>query len=682
MRQRSLTSFSLASSMWFRLSPIVALSFLFACSSDPGGSQPDGGITAPDAATETPPDIEINSIGPSNIGFFSSVAFHPSRAGEVWASGDDSSGLYKSNDGGDTWALVDGLPLDQATYSLCFDASRPDRIYAPNHFGRGFLYSGDSGASWQLSQQGLPDAPGEPRRIEAAAVVPGSGAIYVATPSGLYVSTTGGSSFALVSHPALATASGFKALAADSEHLVAGSENGRVYSSADGGSNWTELTSEDGGLAVSDLALTSRSVYTGFSLGVIARYDFAGGADVLNDPNSSDIWSGLWTRLEVVEGESIEQDTLWVGFVTNIGVRPITNIYRSSDGGTTLTPRGSGLDGASIFSIALNPTDSDHLVVGTVGEGLFVSRDGGASWTRGSGDLRASAILSFSEDPNDEMHLVASSTESLNGTHGVYETTNGGTAWNLVDFQTDARAVEITPDGSLLLAHWNAGGVARRTPAGSWQETLAGQSVEEFEYDRADRIWAIGSGLHMSDDDGGSWDERIEGTFFAMAQHPANVDELVVCGTGFLASTDAFVTPGTEIGPQANDLITSCAFADASTLLAGTSTGDLFVSANYDPSGEGMTWNQLNSPVEVATIRSIVTDAGEEGAWYISAVAPDVNFTDDSTSGILRSRDGGDSWQWLELYPSTLVWQLHSSAHSRRIYAAFWGGAGVLTIDD
>ena len=148
MRQRSLTSFSLASSMWFRLSPIVALSFLFACSSDPGGSQPDGGITAPDAATETPPDIEINSIGPSNIGFFSSVAFHPSRAGEVWASGDDSSGLYKSNDGGDTWALVDGLPLDQATYSLCFDASRPDRIYAPNHFGRGFLYSGDSGASW------------------------------------------------------------------------------------------------------------------------------------------------------------------------------------------------------------------------------------------------------------------------------------------------------------------------------------------------------------------------------------------------------------------------------------------------------------------------------------------------------------------------------------------------------
>jgi hypothetical protein len=106
------------------------------------------------------------------------------------------------------------------------------------------------------------------------------------------------------------------------------------------------------------------------------------------------------------------------------------------------------------------------------------------------------------------------------------------------------------------------------------------------------------------------------------------------------------------------------------------------VSANYDPSGEGMTWTQLSNPVEVATIRSIVTDAGEEGAWYISAVAPDVNFTDDSTSGILRSRDRGESWQWLELYPSTLVWQLHSSAHSRRIYAAFWGGAGVLTIDD
>ena len=50
-----------------------------------------------------------------------------------------------------------------------------------------------------------------------------------------------------------------------------GSENGRVYSSADGGASWTELTSGDGGLGVSDLAITSRSVYTGFSLGVIAR---------------------------------------------------------------------------------------------------------------------------------------------------------------------------------------------------------------------------------------------------------------------------------------------------------------------------------------------------------------------------------------------------------------------------
>jgi hypothetical protein len=280
------------------------------------------------------------------------------------------------------------------------------------------------------------------------------------------------------------------------------------------------------------------------------------------------------------------------------------------------------------------------------------------------------------------MHLVASSTESLNGTHGVYETSNGGSTWSLVDFQTDARVVEITSDGSLLLARFNQGGVARRGPAGLWQETLAGESIEELEYDRANRIWAIGSGLHMSDDNGDSWDERISGTFLAMAQHPTNDDELIVCGNELLTSTDAFATQGTEIGPLVNGLITSCAFADASTLLVGTSWGDLFVSANYVPSGEGMIWTQLSSPVEVATIRSILTDAGEEGAWYISAVAPDVNFTDDSTSGILRSRDRGETWQWLELYPSTLAWQLHPSAHSRRIYAPFWGGAGILAIDD
>jgi hypothetical protein len=82
------------------------------------------------------------------------------------------------------------------------------------------------------------------------------------------------------------------------------------------------------------------------------------------------------------------------------------------------------------------------------------------------------------------------------------------------DFQTDARAVEITHCGSFLLTHWNAGGLAR----GAWQETPAGGSVDDLEEDRPDRIWAIGSGLHMSDDDGDRWDERSEGTFYAMAQ--------------------------------------------------------------------------------------------------------------------------------------------------------------------
>ncbi|MCU7922826.1 MAG: cadherin-like domain-containing protein [Candidatus Thiodiazotropha sp. (ex Dulcina madagascariensis)] len=57
------------------------------------------------------------NIGPHG-GYISSVTFHPTVSGEIWISGDDSSGFYRSIDGGDNWSLMTTPPADQATYAI------------------------------------------------------------------------------------------------------------------------------------------------------------------------------------------------------------------------------------------------------------------------------------------------------------------------------------------------------------------------------------------------------------------------------------------------------------------------------------------------------------------------------------------------------------------------------------
>ncbi|MFG2056592.1 hypothetical protein ACGFI9_21470 [Micromonospora sp. NPDC048930] len=61
-------------------------------------------------------------------------------------------------------------------------------------------------------------------------------------------------------------------------------------------------------------------------------------------------------------------------------------VYDSGDGGATWTAVGSpaGQD-EFVYKAAVDPTDRDHVIVGTMGNGSYVTFDGGLSWTRSAG---------------------------------------------------------------------------------------------------------------------------------------------------------------------------------------------------------------------------------------------------------------------------------------------------------
>jgi len=210
--------------------------FLVSCGSNnnPPTTSPPPGVT----------DYTWTQISPSG-GFVSAVVYHPSTADLIWASGDDSSGIYKSVNGGAQWNLVTSVPLDHSSYSLVFDPTNSKILYAPNHFGRGLLKSTDAGANWTLHTTGLPTNDKE-KRINELAIDPNDNQIlYMALEGGLYKSTTGGTSFSILTDATFTanSDSDFRAIAiSSSSEIYTGTKNGRVYKSTDNGASWAELT--------------------------------------------------------------------------------------------------------------------------------------------------------------------------------------------------------------------------------------------------------------------------------------------------------------------------------------------------------------------------------------------------------------------------------------------------------
>jgi len=650
----------------------------------------DGGADGASGANGSlvTPDPVIQSAGPADIGFFSSVAFNPTSVNEVWVSGDDGSGLYRSTDGGNTFTLLEGVPPNHSSYALAFDPIQSNTVYAPSHFGRGFLRSTDNGATWSVTQNGLPVEQGEAREVNAMVALD-NGELILAIVSGLYRSENGGLDFNRIAAPALNSATAFTALTANASRIVAGSANGHVYLSNDSGATWADLTPADT-IGVSDLAVTNNAIYIGYFLGVIARADFNGTITIINNPNSGGFTSGMWSRLAVLSGDSIGTDTLWVGTVAGTKAERGNQLFVSSDGGTSFTQRSQGLDGASIFSLAINPANSEHVVVGTIGEGIFVTRNAGQNWQRSTGPFFASAVLGFAEDPTNNAHWLLSSAESLPGTRGLYETTDSGATWSPVDdLLLDARALQITTNGSALAAifHVSETGIMRRAPGSTqWLQTLPGVLIEGMSSAPDGDVWAYGDGLYLSQDNGQTWTRRINQKVVGVSFHPTVAGEMIACGsTSVLASVDSFASEGVSLSLNPPGDVTSCAFDanQSSTVLAAAGIGQLFVTNTYQADGQGVTWQELSTPIVASAIRSIVSDVGSDGTWYISSLAADSDFTDASRSGLFSSTDNGESWTQIELAPtgSTLVWELFPSQQASRFYVGMWGGGGLLTVD-
>ncbi|SCG41827.1 VPS10 domain-containing protein [Micromonospora coxensis] len=393
-------------------------------------------------------------IDPRDADRLYAVLWDHRRTPDLRTYGGVGSGIYRSTDGGATWArLAGGLPAagpEVGRIGLGQSASDPDRLYAIVNSTAGpfagFYGSGDGGDTWAR----LPDTP----ELTTSQSTFGwwFGKVWVDPDEPQHVHVAG--------VPLLTTKDGGRTWTADSssihvdhhamvwdrrypQRVYLGNDGGTYRSDADGDGGWVKATHEP---------------YTQFYSVAITPQDVSRISGGTQDNGSLRSWGGPAFN-EYLGGDG-EENLIDPTDKENVyACYQYGNCFFSTDGGETMTYFGNRVTAARrnwFTPVVFDPRDPAVMYYGA--NVLNRSTDGGRTWTAISGDLTGGP----GRDP-------------------IY--TNYGTITTVAP-AGDGRTVYVgTDDGRVWVT---------RDLGGSWQLLLSGQPwVTRVVVDpgRADRVY-------------------------------------------------------------------------------------------------------------------------------------------------------------------------------------------------
>jgi photosystem II stability/assembly factor-like uncharacterized protein len=440
-----------------------------------------------------------------------------SRAIHVWAfdTSDNLYKLYKSSDGGVSWATVSS-PIPYPTTLAAGVAS-------------GFVYTGgvgsfcrsaDSATNWTCSQ-----FPGFPTRIvEVSGDGPGAAPhILAATEGRVYVSRDGGATWTRASGELASVWVVTVASDASGSLALAGTET-QVFRSQDRGDSWTPASAGLRSSWITALAVDpqdSSKVWAaaeGFAgspkSGLFRSADAGQSWSLSNGPALPTPSTGSPTVSALLIGPG-HPSTVYAGGAEGLAV------YRSDDDGehwtSSMFPGGN-----SVRALALDPGSPDRVWAASSG-GLFRSDDGARSWT--SPPAVAQEIYSILSDAKRPGTIYAGSyfevesgfyPEPFGGS--LFVSRDSGATWTKSqrDFESRVLAIASDPfhDGALYLG--TSVGVLRSDGV-VWQGASQGlpqSAVRTLVADpvRAGRLYAVtDSGVYRTIDGAQSWQSFSSG---------------------------------------------------------------------------------------------------------------------------------------------------------------------------
>ncbi|MCO6493289.1 MAG: hypothetical protein J5I98_33015 [Phaeodactylibacter sp.] len=441
------------------------------------------------------------------------IEIHPVDSSIIYVSHggyqSPAAGIFKSADGGNSFSLLPGLPDDFTGRSLIsISPSNPDILYismAEALTGIGLFRSDDGGESWVLANPSNV-ATYQGWYSHDVAIKPDDPSQLIWTGIDAFKSTDSGNSITQKSNwfawdfgqtPVGGPEGPPNYVHADihaayyspfDDNAVFLATDGGIFYSGDNGENWEgrnggyqtlqfyasfACSATNPGLAIGGMQDNATAIYVGDDAWV--RVIGGDGMSAAIDPGDNNILYGSSQGLNMLRSDnggqnfvSITSSGSWQNeprnfsgpFILdpqspNIIYAGAQRLHRSTDRGNTWNATSTNqVDpnlGNPILAIAVSPLDNDILFVATSpllgpGAGVFRSTDSGQSWQAVAGlpDRVAMDIVFHPDD--DDIAFVAFSGF---GTNHIYKTEDGGDSWAPSDAglpDVPANAIAIDPD--------------------------------------------------------------------------------------------------------------------------------------------------------------------------------------------------------------------------------------------
>ncbi|MBU1622248.1 MAG: hypothetical protein KJ597_01605, partial [Nanoarchaeota archaeon] len=567
--------------------------------------------------------------GPSG-GITYDLAVNPSDPNIIYAL-TNNEGLYKTENAGVLWQEIDSLDLDGGQ-AVTIDPNNPNIVYIGTYGG--IFKSSDSGNSWSKILNGL---------------------------------TAHNYFFDLEEeHPAMVRS--IEVDPTNSNIIFAGTEDGRIYKSMNGGSTW-ELKSNnlDSRFVISSIRINynnpdivyATTGYWDFNPGGTAPIPaqeseeqvstyIGSGKGVFKSIDGGESWfpinSGLSTWTNEYNDESglitanglamdpVDPEILYLATHNEptLGSDPeplgISPLYKSLNGGEIWEPLViTTYDPGNVNAVAINPLDNTEIVINTGTNANFISNDAGNTWERISGsDLESNAFfLKLEYDPINTDNIYGASYYS-----SVLKSSDGGYTWSRSGNGITATAVyyvAVDPTDSNIAY------------AGTWEPTI-----------------------FKTVDGGDSWQATSLkfsfGYTYGIIVDPNN-PTIVYAGVGNTngaTQNQRVLFKSTDGGNSWNDIndgvleedrniyFLAMDPMDSSKIYAGTENGVL-----YRTTTAGGSWEEVNPMITFTTINTLVNDPNNPTIIYAGT-----NSKYATGGGIYKTTNSGNSWQRLARYNS------------------------------
>jgi photosystem II stability/assembly factor-like uncharacterized protein len=514
------------------------------------------------------------------------VALDPAHPAAIYVGGDQ---LARSTDGGKTWQVASSLGDSLGVTSLAVIPGSPSVVLAGA--GSRLLRSADGGSTW--SEIFINST------ITSVLADPGSpGTAYYADGSGVHKSTDAGESWFLAGPSANGqpAAYGHLTLAHGALYLHTGVA---TFRSDDGARGW-RLT----GFSPSGLSLDEAFLADPLSP---SRLYLAGLDGVFVSTDDGATWKRLDRGLpplplgEILAINSLAADPVRPG-VLYAGTYE-RGVAKSANGGERwrigVEP---GLSDGPVALFEIHPSRPDTMYVGLAARGdrSFRSTDGGRTWQAFARGIARDGLFDLAFDPVNPDRLYAANED------GVWESRDGGEAWDQIDNAFTGRIAVSTP--GTLLSSRNCG-LSRSTDDGrTWKQVIS-------------------CDLPGNDDVGVGTVE-----LWVDPRNPRNLYALMQADNGG-NSFGRFLVKSTDGGAtwknlKGSPLLAAVAPSDFRTLYAVDYRTDQILRSRDG----GESWKVVHQ-------RSPYPDSYD--ALAVDATHPDTLYVATSQKGVLRSRDGG-----------------------------------------